>query len=105
MLHDHIIDGFEVTHRGLKQLGHVTEEEYILLLEKNIHRLVTRIREFRITEKLLSVFFAILFLSMQINGDDLEARRSSRTRTRTGSSRSWRLRSAKGGRKDIELVA
>lgn len=91
MLHDHIIDGFHSTHQGLQQLkddGIIAEQEYVELLEKNIKRLVERIREFRIVEKMICMFFAVLFSYMQIAGDDLDMRKSGRTRT--SSSRSVR---------------
>ena len=91
MLHDHIIDGFETTHQGLRQLKEdklITTEEYTNLLEQNIKRLVNRIHEFRIKEGMLQaarrvacIYFACFFAWAQINGNDLEMRRTSRTRT------------------------
>lgn len=91
LLHDHIIDGFHSTHEGLSKLKDeklISKEEYTALLEANIKRLVQRIHEFRIREGLADaakrftcVFFIALFSWMQVNGDDVEARRPSRARS------------------------
>lgn len=81
----HLVDGFEVTRRGLKQTlmqGAITLDEYHALVELNQDRLIARIKEFRIVNKLLSMAFAVLFAWAQINGDELDMRRSSRTRSR-----------------------
>lgn len=108
MLHDHIIDGFHSTHEGLHRLREdklISKDEYTSLLEQNIKRLVARIQEFRIKEGLMevsrrftAVIFACLFAYMQINGDDLEMRRTSRTR----SARS--ARSQRNGRRRNEDI-
>jgi hypothetical protein len=103
LLHDHILDGFHTTHEGLRKLkedGLVDEREYVELLESNVKRLVSRIREFRLTEKLVCIFFALLFGYMQVNGEDLDMRRSSRVRTgRTARG----ARGRKGKDLDVEL--
>lgn len=81
MLHDHILDGFETTNRGLERLRQdklVTPEEYTKLLEANIRRLITRVKEFRIAEKLTCILFAVFFTWAQVNGDDMDMRRTSR---------------------------
>ena len=97
LLHDHIIDGFHTTHEGLhrlKEQGLVSEAEYTELLEKNVSRLLARIKEFRVAEKLTCIFFAFVFLFMQVKGEDLDMRRSARARTSRSTSR--------GGRRDLE---
>ncbi|MCZ8021189.1 MAG: hypothetical protein O9302_00225 [Cyclobacteriaceae bacterium] len=82
----HIIDGFKSSHDGLKfiKAEHViTESEYLELLEKNAERLIERIRDFRIANKILSLFFACLFGYMQMQTGELEMRRPGRVRTST----------------------
>jgi hypothetical protein len=99
MLHHHIIDGFETSHKGiqiLKKEGLIREEEYTLLLEKNIERLIDRVKEFRLMERLVCIFFAALFTYMQIAADDLDMVR----RGRSGRART--ARSARSGRRDID---
>ena len=84
-LFDHIVDGFALTRKGLKQAlaeKVITIEEYWQLVEANQDRVLERIKQFKIVNKLLSVTFACLFTYMQVSGDDLDMRRSSRTRTR-----------------------
>jgi len=83
-LFHHILDGFKTSHEGIAQLQQnklVSDEEIHELIKKNSERLIDRIREFRMTEKLLSVFFVALFGYMQITGEDLEMRRPARART------------------------
>ena len=83
-LFHHILDGFKTSHEGiikLEQSHLVSDEEIHELIRKNSERLIDRIREFRLTEKLTCIFFALLFGWMQINGDDLEMRRTTRART------------------------
>lgn len=85
MLFHHILDGFKSSAEGLLFLKRdhlIDEKEYIELLEKNAHRLIERIDEFKLINKILSVGFAILFTWMQISGEDMDMRRTSRTRTR-----------------------
>lgn len=93
-LFHHILDGFKTSHEGIAQLQRehlVSDEEIHELIRKNSERLIDRIREFRMTEKLLCVFFALLFGYMQITGDELEMRRPARVRTsRTTQHRSSR---------------
>jgi hypothetical protein len=99
MLHHHIIDGFETSHKGiqiLKKEGLIREEEYTMLLEKNIERLIDRVKEFRMVERLVCIFFALLFGYLQIVADDMDmVRRGRSSRTRTA-------RSARSGRRDID---
>ncbi len=105
VLFDHILDGFKSSHHGAKYVRKkdiISEAEYYDIMEKNADRLIERIHEFKITHKLLCIFFALLFGWMQVNGDDLDMRRSSRVRTRTSSSRSVRGRSGKVRRKNCE---
>ena len=109
LLHDHIIDGTTGSYHGAKNghlLGHFSKEEYVAILEKIIERLEQRVHDFRIKEGLieiykrtLSIFFACLFAWLQINGDDLDMRRSSRS-TRTAR----QIRSQRNGRRRAEEV-
>lgn len=81
-LFDHILDGFKSSYNGIINLEHdhlVSDAEIEALLKKNSERLIDRIKEFRLTEKLLCIFFAALFGYMQITGEDLEMRRTGRT--------------------------
>lgn len=58
MLHDHILDGFASSHQGLKKLKQdnlIKEDEYMQLLEKNVERLLERVREFRLMERLVCI--------------------------------------------------
>lgn len=90
-LFDHVLDGFRSSHEGienLKEKGLIQEDEYTELHRKNAVRLIDRIKEFKFHTKLISVFFAFLFGWMQVQGEDLDMRRSSRVRSRTSSSRS-----------------
>lgn len=84
-LHHHIIDGFTASHKGIKNLkqeGIIPEQEYTALLEKNIERLIARIREFRIAEKITCILFAMLFTWMQATDEDLDMRKARRMRLR-----------------------
>lgn len=86
----HILDGFKTSHEGIAQLEQnrlVSDEEIHELIRKNSERLIDRIREFRLTEKLMSIFFAALFGYMQVTGDDLEMRKPGRVRTSTSRAR------------------
>lgn len=81
-LFNHILDGFKSSHQGIINLEHehlVSDAEIEALLKKNSERLIDRIKEFRMTEKLLCIFFAALFGYLQTTGEDLEMRRSGRT--------------------------
>jgi hypothetical protein len=92
-LFDHILDGFKSSHQGAQYIrrdGIINDQEYKEILEKNSERLIQRIHEFKITHKLLSIGFAIMFTWMQVSGDDIDMRRSSRTRTNSRSQRSQR---------------
>ncbi|HMG93212.1 MAG TPA: hypothetical protein VK589_24315 [Chryseolinea sp.] len=84
-LFDHILDGFKTSHEGIINLQRqqiVSDDEINDLVKKNSERLIERIREFRMHEKLFGIFFACLFTYLQVDGEDLEMRRSSRSRTR-----------------------
>lgn len=84
-LFDHILDGFKSSHEGILNLQRqrvVSDAEINDLVRKNSERLIERIREFRIHEKLFCIFFALLFGYMQVTGEDLEMRRAKRLRTR-----------------------
>lgn len=83
-LFNHILDGFKTSHEGIAQLQQkhlVTDDEIHELIRKNSERLIDRIREFRITEKLTCVFFAVLFGYMQIVNEDISMRKPARVRT------------------------
>jgi hypothetical protein len=98
-LHFHIIDGAISSHQGIKNLkdeGIITETEYTTLLEKNIERLIDRIKEFRIIERMVCIFFAMLFGYMQVMADDLEMVRAGRT------ARGARARTGRTGRRNGE---
>jgi len=85
LLFDHILDGFKQSDAGIRQLkngGLVSDHEYTELLEKNAQRLIDRINEFKIAQKLVSVFFACMFLWLQVNDQDLEMRRAKRMRVK-----------------------
>lgn len=81
----HILDGFKTTNQGIQDLhnlGTINVHELADLLKKNSDRLVTRIQEFKTLEKLMCIFFAMMFGYFQISGEDLEMRRARRVRTR-----------------------
>lgn len=85
LLFDHIIDGFAATRTGISNLyeqGLIGATEYLKLIHQNEERLLARIAEFKIMNKLVSVFFAALFTWMQVGGEEIDMRRSSRTRGR-----------------------
>jgi hypothetical protein len=81
---------------GLRARAVVKDEEYIKLVQRNIAFFYSRIKEFRLAEKMLSIFFAFLFTWMQVNGDDVEDLRKP-TRSRTNSGRT--VRAPRSGRK------
>jgi hypothetical protein len=104
LLHHHILDGFESSHKGiqtLKKEGLIQEEEYTFLLEKNIERLMERIKEFRLMERLVCIFFAALFTYMQIAADDLDMVRRGRSGRASRSARGSRS----GRRIDAEDIS
>lgn len=75
----HILDGFRSSHEGIAKLQEqriVTDQEIHELIKKNSERLIDRIREFKIEQKLFGVFFACLFSWMQVTGEELEARKT-----------------------------
>lgn len=85
LLFHHILDGFRSSAEGLLFLKRdrlISDKEYIALLEKNAHRLIERIDEFKLTNQILSVGFALLFTWMQVSDQGLDMRRSRRTRSR-----------------------
>ncbi len=80
-LFDHILDGFRSSHEGIKNLeqqGLVSDDDINDLVKKNSERLIDRIKEFKVAQRLVCVFFALLFGYMQIAGEDLEMRRAKR---------------------------
>jgi hypothetical protein len=84
-LFNHILDGFKSSAQGLLFLKRdrlISDQEYTDLLEKNAQRVIERIEEFKISNRLMSVFFACLFLYMQVSDEGLDMRRSRRTRSR-----------------------
>lgn len=105
-LFDHVLDGFHTTNQGLQQLkekGMITTDEYTVLLEKNSSRLIERIREFKVLNKLICVFFAALFTWMQICNDELDMRRPGSVRTSNArTSRTGGRSGGRGGRKGKE---
>jgi hypothetical protein len=83
-LFHHLLDGFKSTQEGLEFVRGekiVTDAEYHELVEKNAKRLIERIHEFKLANKMISVFFAGLFTWMQVGGEDLDMRRARRTRS------------------------
>ena len=85
LLFDHILDGFKSSNDGIRKLKErnlVDDDEYTVLLEKNAQRLIDRINEFKVMQKLVSIFFACMFLWLQVNDQDLEMRRAKRMRVR-----------------------
>jgi hypothetical protein len=85
LLFHHILDGFKSSAEGLLFLKRdhlIDEKEYIELLEKNAHRLIERIEEFKMTNRIVAIGFAMLFTWMQVSDQGLDMRRTSRTRTR-----------------------
>jgi hypothetical protein len=87
LLFDHILDGFKSTYEGINhavQQGVITEDDKLDLLKKNSERLIRRIHEFKVGQKLICIFFALLLGYMQITGEDLEMRRSGRRSSRSG---------------------
>ncbi len=84
-LFDHILDGFKATNEGIEFVhseGVVDDAEYRELLQKNAARLIARIRQFKLANNIVSLFFAVVFSWCQVNGNDLEMRRSARGRRR-----------------------
>lgn len=76
---DHILGGYRSSHEGIvyaKKKGLLTAEEVADLLAKNGERLISRIIEFKIVERTMCIFFALLFGFMQITGNDLDMRRT-----------------------------
>lgn len=82
---DHILGGYKSSHEGiiqLKQLGMVTDQELVDLLTKNGERLINRIVEFKLLQRLSCIFFAALFGYMQLTCEDLEMRKARNLRMR-----------------------
>lgn len=85
LLFHHILDGFKSSAEGLLFLKRdklIDEKEYIELLEKNAHRLIERIEEFKVSNRILAVGFALLFTWMQVSDQSLDMRRTRRSRLR-----------------------
>jgi hypothetical protein len=66
----------------LEEQGIVSDEDIAELVKKNSERLIERIQEFKVHEKIFGLFFACLFLYNQITCEDLDMRRSRRMRVR-----------------------
>ena len=101
-LFDHVLDGFRSSYEGIEKLkdSHlIDEKEFTELLEKNSDRLIQRIREFKILTGLISVFFSILFLYMQVMGDNLDMRRPARARTSSSRTSGRTGRTGRGSRR------
>jgi hypothetical protein len=97
----HILDGFKSSHEGIHRLfdsGIIGAQEKAELLQKNSERLIARIHEFKIGQRMLSLFFAVLLSYMQISGSDLEMRRGGRTASSGRPTRS--VRGSRSGRRD-----
>lgn len=76
-LFHHILAGFASSYGGLRGIFKdevIDKDEYIELLEKNCERLIERIKEFEVAQKLTCLFFAVLFSYMQVTGEELERR-------------------------------
>lgn len=85
-LQKNLLDASFNNHQNIKNLRRsdiIQDDEYITLLEKNMEWLIQKIKEFRIAEKIVCVFFALLFGYMQINSDD-SIERARRSRSRSG---------------------
>lgn len=83
-LFHHLLDGFKTTHAGLERIRDeriISEAEYHELVEKNAKRLIERVHEFKIVNRMISLVFAGLFAWMQVSGEDLDMRRARRTRS------------------------
>lgn len=77
-LFHHVLDGFRSSHEGLvdiRKKGFLTDSEMVELLTKNSERLIQRIIDFKLVQRVVCVFFACLFGYMQLNCEDLEMRR------------------------------
>lgn len=93
----HLHDGLEKTVEGLNALLKINKiniEEHDQLMQQAIHRHLALWRAFthKLVQKTLCLLFVSLFTYMQVNGEDLDMRRSSRTRTTSRTSRSGRRR-------------
>jgi hypothetical protein len=103
----HILDGFKSSHEGIHQLfdkGIINAQEKTELLQKNCERLISRVNEFKVGQKLLCIFFAALFGWMQITSDDQEMVRTGRTRaSRSTRGQQGRRGKRKGENEDADL--
>lgn len=84
-LFDHILNGFKTSHEGILNLqkqGLVPDDDIADLVKQNSERLIDRIQEFKLHEKIFGLFFATLFFYNQITCEDLDMRRSRRMRLR-----------------------
>jgi len=76
-LFHHILAGFASSYNGVRTIFAdevIDKDEYIELLEKNCDRLIERIKQFEVAQKITCLTFAVLFSYMQVNGEDLERR-------------------------------
>ena len=77
-LFHHILLGFESSNAHIEQAfltGLIDKKEQQDLHAKNATRLIARIKDFKLVNRIISLFFAALFTLMQVNGDDIEMRR------------------------------
>jgi hypothetical protein len=75
------IDEFYVSNEGIKNLRKtdiIHDEEFMSMVQKNIEVFMVKIKEFRLAEKMTCIFFAALFLWLQVNADDLDIQRKGR---------------------------
>ncbi len=84
----HLHDGLETTLAGLNQLLEaqlITLQEHDELMQKAINRHLKLWRAFTNTlvQKTVCIFFAALFVVMQVNGDDVQMRKPTRGRRRS----------------------
>lgn len=90
----HIVDGYISSQQGINALYKrklIDLKEYMQLMDLNLARFTERLHEWRVTEKMLSIFFAALFSFMAFTANDGDLYRRGRT-------------ARKGRRKDTELI-
>ena len=84
-LHKTLLDAFFTNHKGIQTLRKENvvqdDREYIELLEKNAEWLFQKVKEFRIAERIVCLAFVFIFGYLQVNGDDVERGRRSRSRS------------------------
>jgi len=81
----HILGGYQSSHEGLiqlRELGLATDQELVDQFMKNGERLIQRIIEFKLLQRIACIFFAALFGYMQLTCEDLEMRKARNLRMR-----------------------